>query len=101
MGDRAVGLAQLLEVGLIDTADVADDVRGQFGMRITPVEVGHQLDAGEAPAVDGEACHFLGFDPRLERERLEAPAGAPRLALLLPVLELGRASCRERVCQYV
>src|SRR5690606_4020379 len=51
VGERTVGLAQALQVLLVHAAHVANDMRGQFGVRIAAVEIGHQLHAGEAPAV--------------------------------------------------
>jgi hypothetical protein len=72
----AAGIAQRGLVLFVDPADVADDVREQRALRIHPAEVGHQLDAGEAPAVHGEARGFLVGHAQLDGHRLERPAVA-------------------------
>ena len=65
---------------------------------VTACAVLHNICVGvgdELPVEDGA---MEGDDPPLEEEcGTEPQSGAPWRA----ALEIGRASCRERVCQYV
>src|SRR3546814_9324879 len=48
-------------------------------------------------AIDVALFHFLVMD----LARLLGEAVTDEIAVLLDLVEIGRASCRERVCQYV
>ncbi len=70
-----------LHVGVVDAADVADRVRGDFALRIGAEEARLDLEPREAEAVDREARDLLLGEPRADRQALEV------LALLLELLE--------------
>src|SRR3546814_11130902 len=62
-------------------------------------------DPGKIPALLEEMLRFDGPVQMLFRHKTcdtrLAGAAIPKGSLVLPLLEIGRASCRERVCQYV
>ena len=77
---RPVGL-ELLDLALVDAADVADHVREELALRVLAEQPRVDLDAGEAVAVGGEARDLLVGEPRADRQAVDA------LALLQQPLE--------------
>src|SRR3546814_12570941 len=84
--------------------DVASDGVGIVGALVDVVDerrehAGPRLVGGKAVAVD-----IIGVDPggnrRISAESDRMPVLGTQTAVLRPP-EIGRASCRERVCQYV
>src|SRR3546814_13017991 len=71
------------------------------------LEISAIIIAGSAGLVMGNSLLFPGTWSRLESFRRGARRGLKIVIGLVPVfitaalLEIGRASCRERVCQYV
>src|SRR3546814_14962148 len=78
-------------IGIDDRKRFADVVRAAFGQRRKT------LRNALRNVCDEDAMRAAGVDPQARAEQLEV-ADFVRLA---HVVELGSASCRERVCQYV
>src|SRR3546814_18756261 len=107
---RDITLDGLLRIALAAIAiypkarEVASDGVGIVGALVDVVDesrehAGPRLVGGKAVAVD-----ILGVDPggnrRISAESDRMPVLGTQTAVLRPP-EIGRASCRERVCQYV
>ena len=87
VGEVVVGpvVVHLLLLGLVDAADVADQVAADLAERIVAEQPRLDLDAGEAEALRGEARDLLVGEPGADRQRLEA------LALVEQALEARRS----------
>src|SRR3546814_3975135 len=83
-----------LELG----ARLADRLRGDDADRLADVHLGA---AGEVAPVAGaaDAAYRLAHQRRADEDGVDA--GTLDLVDLVVLNEIGRASCRERVCQYV
>ncbi|KAG0948400.1 hypothetical protein G6F31_014073 [Rhizopus arrhizus] len=92
VGQRRIAFTEDLQILVIAAADVADDVREQIAVGVAAGQVGLQLDAGEAPAVDGEARHLLVAHAQLQRDRQELAA---RLARLVERFQFFRADADD------
>ena len=73
---------------VVDAADVADDVRGDFAERILAEQPRLDLDAGKAIAIDGEARDLVVGQPRAQRQALEILRFLEQLAEALAVARL-------------
>src|SRR3546814_7852193 len=62
------------------------------------LSAGLQSRGGEAAGHQLPPDALITADPQVEAGEVEGPAGAEVTDL---AVEIGRASCRERVCQYV
>ena len=60
-----------LDVTVVDAADVADEVRRGFAVRILPEQPRLDLDAWKPVAIHGEACDFLVGKPCTQGQALE------------------------------
>src|SRR3546814_12502412 len=76
----------------IGGADIADQVADRGPGRVIAGETARRGDAGQVGQADEDRGIFGLADILLDRDRLEPRGG---------IEEIGRASCRERVCQYV
>ena len=65
---------EMLQIVRVDARNVADHVREQPAHRITAIEVGHHVHAGEAPAVHRETVDLVLGEAHLQRHALEAAA---------------------------
>ena len=76
VGELVVGpvVLHLLLLGLVDAADVADQVAADLAERIVAEQPRLDLDAVEAEALRGEARHLLVGELGADRQRLEALA---------------------------
>ena len=78
LGAAVVGLVfrlvDLLFLGLVDAADVADQVAADLAERVVAEQPRLDVDAGEAEALGGEARHFLVGQLGADRQRLEVLA---------------------------
>jgi hypothetical protein len=90
VGEGRAGFAQFRQVGVVDAADIADHMCEQRAVGIAAAQVGHQVDPGIAPTVDGEARDLLVADAQLQRHRTKA---AHRLAV---GIEVGDVVGRQR-----
>ena len=92
-----VPLGDALDVVVVDAADVADDVRGDFAERILAEQPRLDLDAGKAVAIDGEAGDLLVRQARAQRQRLEVLRFLEQLAEPLAVARLHVDDFGQRV----
>src|SRR5688572_2650039 len=65
---------ELLELALVDAADMADHVREEIALRILAEQSRLHVDAREAVAIDGEARDLFVGEPRADRQAVEALA---------------------------
>ena len=78
----------VLEVAVVDAADVAEHVRSEAPSGILAEQSRLDLDAGKAVAVGDEARHLLVGQAGADRQRLEVLAFLQQLAEALAVLRL-------------
>src|SRR3546814_14341729 len=84
---------------------LATEAAGGDAPVVLAVAVGHAEAARHAEGVGGhrlgDVVVVLGRRQLLQAVGLLELAGLQRVAIAEPVFEIGRASCRERVCLYV
>src|SRR3546814_14021338 len=92
----AGGQAVYIHSGLINAADTANEVQGVIAHELGHITGGHivRFDEGVSQATNISILSLiLGVGAAL--------AGGGEAAMGVIAAEIGRASCRERVCQYV
>ncbi len=97
VGERSIALAQHRQVFFVDPAHIADDVREQRAVGITPGQIRLQLHTGEAPALHRKASHLFIAHAQLERHRQEAAARAALAVEALQILRRDRDHLAQRV----
>ena len=90
-----------LDVAVVDAADVADHVRGDFAERILAEQPCLDLDAREPVAVDGKARDLVVGEPGAQRQAFEIPRLLEQLLESLAVARLDVDDLRERVDGFV
>src|SRR3546814_15519657 len=95
--DAAAGILERLGGGRIGNAEMRTEAEGRaehhgntllFQQRVAEILVVADLHAALAGLADGAGAARVDIEGTLRRRAVQA-------------LEIGRASCRERVCQYV
>src|SRR3546814_15876742 len=88
----------LAEFGLAEQEDLEQRMAAELEVR-EHAQLFERRDGAILPFVDDQQRALAGA--RLFAQILLHRAQQLGLALALPLAEIGRASCRERVCQYV
>ena len=92
---------ELVEFALVDAADVADDVRKEFALRILTEQARIDVDAGKAVAVGGETRDLFVGEAVADRQALEAFAFFEKFFETTAVARRDFHHRRERVDQRV
>ena len=101
-GTRVFGAVDLLEVLLIDRADVADRVNPHFAQRVMPRQPRANIHARELVAMHGEARHLLLVQEQFDRHALVdlvQQHGTPDIAHLFAAQKADAHQLRQRGIQ--